>query len=174
MRPAPDPFALLVATLALASCGGSAIDDAKAERFIRAVVAEQVGARVAAVTCPQDVEIRRGAKFTCVVTGVDGSKGDVLATQRDDDGSVVVDAPFLHVREAETVMTEQIEKQTKADDVDDVEVTCPEIVVVEKDALFRCKAASAGRSRNVTARLTDTQGHFRYRLGSSRSRTSSR
>ena len=163
MRPARPASAtlLVLTTLALAACGDSTIDSAKGERFIRGVVVEQVGARVATVDCPDDVETKKGATFTCTVSGTDGSKGDVLVTQRDDDGNVRVNAPFLHVREAEGVMSEQIAKQAK---VDDVTVACPEIVVVRKSALFRCKATSEGKTRDVSARLTDGQGRFRYRL----------
>lgn len=149
----------LLAALALAACGESLIDAGTAERFVRGVVAEQVQARVARVTCPEDVEKETGARFTCVVTGTDGSKGDVAVTQQK--RSVLsVNAPFLNAREAEAVMTEQIEKQ---DDVDEVTVVCPEIVVDRKDALFRCRATSDGRTRNVTARLTGERGRFTYR-----------
>lgn len=151
----------LVAGLALASCGETTIDSEKGERFIRGVVVKQVGARVGAVMCPDDVETKKGATFTCIVVGADGSKGDVLVTQRDDEGNVNVSAPFLHVREAETVMRDQIAKQAK---VDGVTVACPEIIVVKKDERFECTATAEGKSRDVAARLTDDEGHFSYRL----------
>ena len=161
MRLLRASLALVGGACALAACGDATIDDERGERFIRGVVAEQIGARVEAVTCPEDVKRKKGTTFTCAVTGADGSKGDVLVTQRDDEGaSLLVNAPFLHMGEAETVMRKQIAKQAK---VDDVAVACPEIVVLKKGALFRCRVTSAGRSRNVVARLTDEQGHFRYR-----------
>jgi Domain of unknown function (DUF4333) len=159
MRPAAIGFLLLAG--ALASCSESTYDAAKGERFIRGVVVKQVGAQVATVSCPDDVETKPGRRFTCAVRGSDGSEGDVLVTQRDGDGNFLVNAPFLHVREAEAVMTQQIEKELKGSDV---KVACPEIVVVRTDAIFRCKATSGGTSRDVTARLTDARGHFRYRL----------
>lgn len=156
MRPA---VALpLLAALVLAACGESRIDADRAERFVRGVVAEQVQSRVATVTCPEDVEKQTGARFTCVVTGADGSTGDVAVTQQKK-SVLSVNAPFLNVREAEAVMTEQIAKQ---DDVDDVTVVCPEIVVDKKDALFRCRATSDGKTRNVNARLTGERGRFSY------------
>ncbi len=151
----------LVAGLALASCGETTIDSDKGERFIRGVVVEQVGARVGSVACPDDVATKKGGTFTCSVVGADGSRGDVLVTQRDDDGNVNVSAPFLHVREAETVMRDQIAKQAK---VDGVTVACPEIIVVKKDERFECTATADGKSRGVAARLTDDEGHFAYRL----------
>ncbi len=152
---------LLLAALALASCGESTIDSAKGEKFIRGVVAKQVGARVATVTCPDDVKTKKDATFSCSVAGDDGSKGDVLVTQRDDDGNVRVSAPFLHVREAETVMQEQIAKRLK---VENVTIACPEIVVVKQGTRFTCTAAAEGKSRDIAARLTDEEGRFRYRL----------
>lgn len=161
MRTLPAALALAATAFVLAACGESTIDAEKGERFIREVVTEQVAARVRTVSCPDDVETKKGATFTCSVTGMDGSRGDVLVRQRDDDGNVTVDAPFLHVREAETVMAEQIAKEIKAEDV---KVACPEIVVVKKDALFTCRATSEEKEREVSARLTDEQGRFRYRL----------
>lgn len=160
MRPADAAIAVLAA-LVLASCGESTIDAEKGERFIRGVVTEQVQARVGTVTCPDDVQTKKGTTFTCSVAGVDGSKGDVLVTQRDEDGNVNVSAPFLHVREAEAVMADQIAKQVK---VDGVTIKCPEIIVVKKGGRFECTATAEGKSRDVAARLTDDEGHFSYRL----------
>jgi hypothetical protein len=161
MRPLLAALALVAGALALAACGKTTIDAKKGETFIRGVVTEQIAARVRAVRCPDGVKTKKGDTFMCAVTGADGSRGNVIVTQRDDDGNVTVDAPFLHVREAEAVMAEQIAKEVKADDV---QIECPEIVVVKKDALFTCRATSAGKPREVSARLTDEAGHFRYRL----------
>lgn len=160
-RPAAALSLIAASTLALTACGDSTVDTEKGETFIRGVVAEQVGARVATVTCPDDVKTDKGDTFTCSVAGADGSKGDVLVTQRDDKGNVNVSAPFLHVREAEAVMADQIAKQAK---LEGVTVKCPEIIVVKTGERFACKATAEGRSRDVAARLTDDDGHFTYRL----------
>ncbi len=154
------PALPLLAAVALAACGEKTIDADKGEKFIRGVVAEQVGARIASVTCPEDVKAKKGDTFTCVVAGTDGSKGNVVARQKDDEGNVVVNAPFLYVREAEAVMADQIGKQVKAN----VKLACQEIVVVKKGGTFDCKATSGSESRNVAVRLTDDAGHFSYRL----------
>lgn len=162
MRRTLAALPLLTAALTLAACGRSTVDATKGETFIRGVVADQVGARVAAVACPDDVETRKGDTFTCSVAGADGSKGDVLVTQRDDDGNVNVSAPFLHVREVEAVMADEIAKQAEGGGVT---VRCPEIIVVKKGVRFECKATAEGKSRDVAAQLTDDEGHFSYRLG---------
>ena len=160
MRPTLASLAVLAA-LALSSCGTTRIDAGKSERFIRSVVSGQVGARVASVTCPENVDVEKGATFTCAVRGTDGSKGSVEVTQKDDDGNVQVDAPFLHVREAEAVMAKELGRQV---DEASLTIACPEIIVVRKDRRFECTATAAGKSREVAARLIDDAGQFSYRL----------
>jgi len=153
------PAGLLLLAAAAGSCGASTVDAAKAERIIRRAVAEQLQSRVASVTCPGDVRQEPGGRFTCTVTGADGSKGAATATQREN-GGLSVNAPFLNVREAEGVMAEQIGRPIKRDDV---RVSCPEIVVDRQDRRFTCTATAGGRSANFTVRLTDGAGHFTYR-----------
>ncbi|HVF78060.1 MAG TPA: DUF4333 domain-containing protein [Solirubrobacteraceae bacterium] len=149
---------LAAAALGLTACGEKARKPDQAEEFIRGVVTKQVQARVASVRCPKDYETDVGSEFICVVRGADGSEGDVNATQQK--RSVIsVSAPFLHVREVEAVMTRQIERRTRRDDV---AVDCPEIVTVTKGALFKCRLTSDATTRNVNVRLTDSIGHFRY------------
>jgi len=150
---------LLVAAVALASCGETTVDAAIGEKFIRGVVVEQIGARVASVRCPDGVKARRGGVFTCTVTGMDGSKGNVDVTQKNDKSALEVIVPFLHVRQAERVMADRIDPRAKAD----VRVACPEIVVDTKGGLFTCKVTIGGTSRRVAVRLTDGAGHFRFR-----------
>ena len=159
MRPRLAGLALLAAA-ALSGCGETTIDAAEQEEFVRDVVVREIGARVASVRCPENVERREGDTFRCTVTGADDSTGDVVVTQQED-SKVQVVAPFLHVTEAETVIANGIDDRLDADDVD---VRCPEIVVVRKDRLLRCMASAAGTSRTVSVRLTDDRGRFRYRL----------
>lgn len=160
MRRRHTAVPLLVAALALASCGESTVDAATAEALIRSAVANQIQARVASVVCPGGVKRERGRRFTCLVTGTDGSKGVANVTPREG-GGLSVRAPFLHVREAEAAMADQIAKQAK---VDGVTIECPEIITAERGTRFTCKAKAADRSRDISARLTDDKGHFNYRL----------
>jgi hypothetical protein len=158
MRAIPAGLLALAAATA-ASCGDAMIDTARAERVIRAAVAEQLQSRVAAVACPEDVRKEPGGRFTCTVTGADSSKGAAVVTQREN-GGFSVNAPFLNVREAEGVMAAQIGRRIKRDDV---RVSCPEIVVDRKGRRFACTATAGDRSARFTVRLTDGAGHFRYR-----------
>jgi Domain of unknown function (DUF4333) len=158
MRAIPIGFLLLAAAAAM-SCGESTVDAVKAEGIIRRAVAEQLQSRVAAVTCPEDVEEKQGATFTCVVTGADGSKGTATATQREN-GGLSVNAPFLNVRQAEGVMARQIGRRSGRDGV---RVSCPEIVVDRAGRRFTCNATAANRFAGFSVRLTDGDGHFTYR-----------
>src|ERR1700709_1847853 len=111
---------LVAAPTAVLGCGETVIDTDKAERFISKTVGDQAGVRVKSVACPKDVKATKGVTFRCTVTGRDGTKGAVVVSQQDDKGNVHVSAPFLHTREAEVSIAEQIKKQTKAV----VSVTC--------------------------------------------------
>jgi hypothetical protein len=150
---------LLLAAAAGASCGESTVDAAKAEGIIRRAVAEQLQSRVASVACPADVRLQQGGRFTCVVTGRDGSKGAATATQREN-GGLTVNAPFLNVREAEGVMAKQIGRRIERGDV---RVSCPEIVVDRAGRRFTCNATAGARFAGFSVRLTDGDGHFTYR-----------
>jgi len=159
MRPPLAGLALLAA-VALSACGATMIDAEEQEQFVRDVVVREIGARVASVRCPENVERSEGDTFRCTVTGADDSTGDVIVTQQED-AEVQVVAPFLHVTDAEAVVANGIADQLEADGID---VECPEIVVVRKGRLLRCTARATGASRSVSVRLTDDRGRFHYRL----------
>ena len=146
--------AVLVAT----GCGGTEIDDAKAERFIEATVTEQVGARVESVECPTGLTAKKGETFECTVTGDDGSTGRTVVTEKDDEGNVAVSAPFIHVRDLE----EQILRGLKDEMGGSAELDCPEIIVGEKGDTFECAVRSAGGESTVLVTQTDDQGNVRY------------
>lgn len=150
---------VLIAAVVSSACGETSIDAEEQEAFVRDVVVREVGARVASVRCPEDVQRRERDTFRCRVTGVDGSSGDAIVT-RQEDAKVRVVAPFLHVREAETVIADGIADQLGADEAD---VSCPEIIVVQKNRLFSCSAAATGSRRTVSVRLVE-DGRFRFRL----------
>ncbi len=150
----------VAAAAGAAGCGETVIDTGKAERFISKTVGEQAGVRVKSVACPKDVKAKKGDTFRCTVTGRDGTKGAVVVSQQDNKGNVHVSAPFLHIREAEVSIAEQIKKQTSAV----VSVSCPEIVVPVKDSKFRCQATDGQRTHPVSATMTDAQGNFRFKV----------
>jgi len=154
------PLLLLAAVaVPLAGCARE-IDSAKAERSIARTVADQVGAEVRSVECPDGLTAEKGDTFECTVTGADGSSGTAQVTERDDRGTVSVSAPFIDVGELEQSIEEGIAKQVG----DDVDVTCPELVAGAKGDTFDCTASSGPREVTVNVTQTDAQGRVRYEL----------
>jgi hypothetical protein len=165
VRKSPVRLAVLSAValgvVVLSGCGETKIDVAKGERMILDAVREQVRAEVKSVKCPDGLIAKKGETFRCRVTGSDGTFGDAIVTERDDRGSVSVDAPFLHVRDVETSVAEGI-----ADDIGGgrVKVRCPEIVTVEAGGTFRCQARSGGERARIRVVQQDDQGRVRYEV----------
>jgi hypothetical protein len=77
MRLAGACCALAVAVLAAfgaSGCGGTVIDDAKTEASLERNLEKSAGKRVDSVACPSDVDVEKGAEFTCTVTLVGGKE----------------------------------------------------------------------------------------------------
>jgi hypothetical protein len=64
----------LVPVLAVAGCGETVIDATKTEDAIEHDLEKSVGLKIASVSCPSDVEVKKGTKFQCVVTETGGKK----------------------------------------------------------------------------------------------------
>lgn len=147
--------------VSLSACGGTRIDDGKAEKFITSTVVNQVGAHVKSVTCPKGKTAKKGDTFSCTVVGTDGSKGDVLVTERDAKGNVHVSAPFVHSREIEASIASSLGKKVRQK----VGIACPEIIDARTAAVFACVATDeAGKTARVEAVQEDAKGHVKYHL----------
>lgn len=85
-------FALILipflAAAGLAGCGaGDVIDDEKTQIAIKYDVQEATGAEVKSVTCPSNVPVSVGTRFTCAVETVSGGKAVTeveITTERGD------------------------------------------------------------------------------------------
>lgn len=150
---------LLPAVLVLTGCSKS-IDTDKAEKFIMKTVSQQVGAKVKAVRCPEGLTAKKGETFTCTVIGADGSSGEMLVREKDDQGNVNVSAPFIHVRDLEELISSGIAKQVGGS----VAVSCPEIIAGKQGGTFSCGAKSGSDEAIVNVTQTDDQGNVRYKL----------
>lgn len=131
---------VLLLPLVVAGCGGGGVDTKKGEAVIARAIREQVGARVKSVVCPRHVDAVKGDRFTCAVTGADGSKGAAEVTQRDDRGAVAVRTPFIPARAIERSVSEQVGA---------VAVRCPEIIPARKGDRFTCRTRAGERIRLV-------------------------
>ncbi len=79
---------LAVGAAGLGACGDSKIDAGKAEAAIQRDLARRTGLAIASVSCPDDVEAKRGDTFRCLAVARNGDRASVLVTQRDDEGTV--------------------------------------------------------------------------------------
>ena len=79
-------LACLVA-LALAGCA-SKLDTDKIEVELKRGLADRTGARVASVTCPDDVDAKKGDAFRCTARTARGEQVALRVVQQDDEGSV--------------------------------------------------------------------------------------
>ena len=90
LRERPHLSVALVAgaALALGACGTARLDTEKVEGTIKRGVEQQVGIRLKAAECPEDIQIRAGHTFHCRVITTAGDSASVRVTQRDDKGNV--------------------------------------------------------------------------------------
>jgi len=80
----------VLAATALGGCSfGSTIDSDKAEKEITKGFEQQVpGSEVKSLSCPDDVEAKKGETAKCVITLGDGKKGTINVRVLNDDGDI--------------------------------------------------------------------------------------
>jgi hypothetical protein len=164
-------FAVAVGALTagchVSACVGSGcpgmIDSAKAEGTTRTLIARQTGASVKSVSCPRHLAERRGATFTCTITGADGTTATALVTQKDDKGHVEISAPtLLHTGAAARLIAQRLTSRFGFA----VAVRCPDLVDAHRGTKLTCTATDPkGAHRPVAVTVTDDQGGISYRLG---------
>jgi hypothetical protein len=70
----------------LAACGQKVLDPSSAEKLISGEVEKQVGATPKSVSCPDDMEAKKGATYDCTLTAPNGDKVGVKLTMTNDEG----------------------------------------------------------------------------------------
>lgn len=83
--------AVLLCGLALAvgaGCADKQVDTSRAESEIRRDLADQTGATVKSVSCPDEVTAEKGDRFTCRAVADDDSRIPIRVTQVDGDGGL--------------------------------------------------------------------------------------
>lgn len=155
------------ALLGLAGCGRPAVLDVdRAEGRIRASVAETFDVPVAAVRCPERVEVEAGSSFSCDVELAEDATLRVSVRQTDDEGA-------LSVRPTQAVLVTTRVEADIADVLadrfsrDDVEVSCPggPQRLEDPDATFTCTAIDGEERKEVEVKVRDAQGALTYTLG---------
>jgi hypothetical protein len=79
-------LACAAAAVGLAACGTKQLDTEEAEKTIGKRLGEQAGTKVT-IDCPDDVEIKKGDRFSCNAKSRNDT-AKVTVTQLDDDGNV--------------------------------------------------------------------------------------
>lgn len=82
---------MLGAGLLLAGCG-STLDSGSAEKSI-AKVFQQSGHPTKSVSCPDDIDAKKGKAFDCTITLANGQTYKAHAVQTDDNGHFQVSLP---------------------------------------------------------------------------------
>lgn len=81
-------FFLSVGLVSLLTACSSTLNTEKLEDVIKKGIEDQTNTDIAAVSCPEKVEIEEGDVFECEAEASDGSKASVTVTQQDDEGNV--------------------------------------------------------------------------------------
>jgi hypothetical protein len=147
-------LAALVPALVAAACGKQ-LDVSKPERAIAASIEERYSIDVQGVSCPQDLEAKKGSRFQCVVT-LQGDRLTANVTQTDSSGG-------LRYELAEQILTansvaKAIRAQYHATSVDCGKRT---YWVAHPNRAFTCRAKDdAGGAARITVTVRDARGNI--------------
>lgn len=86
----PALFGVAITCLALVTvgCGQSKLNTVKLEAQIKKTLTDRTGFPIKSVSCPRDVEPKKGAGFRCTVTTQRNEHVPVNVSQDDDKGGV--------------------------------------------------------------------------------------
>jgi hypothetical protein len=89
-RASGAPLALAAAiAILLAGCNlKKQVDTDRAEAEIKRDLSSEIGERLRSVRCPDEVDAKKGAKFSCTAVASDGSRIPIRVTQTDGNGGV--------------------------------------------------------------------------------------
>jgi Domain of unknown function (DUF4333) len=81
---------LVVVCCLAAFAGGCSktLDSTGVESQVKAAIEGRLGQTGMTVDCPDDIEVKAGATFTCTATGPSGATATVEVTQTDDKGNL--------------------------------------------------------------------------------------
>jgi Domain of unknown function (DUF4333) len=80
--------AVALIALALSACGGTVIDEDKAEDAVKADVEQALDVKVESVDCPSDVDVEAGTSFDCTVEAANGLKATATLKILNEDADV--------------------------------------------------------------------------------------
>jgi hypothetical protein len=133
------------------------VDPEKAEALVVKAAREQVHLRPRSVSCPDDIAGKKGATFTCRVTGADGTTATVpgRVTGTENGGRIFVGMPLVDVGKIEATMVTFLRNQVGPS----AKVACPDVVTLRKGGTFTCRAtAGQGQNADVVATISSAAG----------------
>lgn len=146
---------LLAVPLLAAGCGETVIDAGKAEAFVEKT-AKGAGAKVEAVSCPGGMKAVKGERFTCTISGTDGSKDKLVMQESDDEGTARTTSAFIRPAAGERLVTRAVREQVTKEPVT---ATCPEVVVATAGRTWTCLVRGEdGTEGEVQVRSKDRTG----------------
>ncbi|HEY5051881.1 MAG TPA: DUF4333 domain-containing protein [Solirubrobacterales bacterium] len=80
--------AIVVSGLAVAGCGETVIDSAKAEGAIQHNLETSLHEKISSVSCPSDQKVEPGATFTCTVDFTNGKQATTTLKIRNKEADV--------------------------------------------------------------------------------------
>ena len=134
-----------------ATVAGSTVADAVAEKL-----SASTKVKVTKMTCPDEVDVRKGERITCQGRFESGDKTPVRVTLTSDQGAFKARIVNLLMRHLEDQLEAAINVKTK--------VTCPKTRKVKKGDRFTCKVKATNGDKG-TFKITQTgDGLVRYKL----------
>ena len=77
---------LLLAALLIAC--SRVLDTPSVESEIKESLERQLSGVTVEITCPDDIEAKKGERFDCIATSEDDNRARIVVTQTEDDGSI--------------------------------------------------------------------------------------
>ena len=157
MKTGPGLAALALA-LAPVGCGSDTVDANKVEAGIEQSLSTAT-AKISTVSCPDDVEKKEGATFTCDATLEGGGKAKVTVTQTSNAGDYTYSFKPGTVVLTDNVLEPALEADLAASGVPGAKVDCPSTVKVKTGETFTCTATgSGGRQSQLTFSFSSDDG----------------
>jgi Domain of unknown function (DUF4333) len=157
LRQGATVSALTLAVVA-AGCGSDTVDPDKVEAGIEESLSTAT-AKVSSVSCPDDVEKKEGATFTCDAKLEGGGKAKVKVTQTSNAGDYTYSFKPGTVVLTDNVLEPALEADLDATGVPGAKVDCPATVKVKTGETFTCTATgSGGRQSQLTFTFSSDDG----------------
>jgi hypothetical protein len=151
-------LAAFAAALAAGGCGSDTVDAGNVEAGIEQSLSTAT-AKVSGVSCPDDVEKKEGASFTCDAKLEGGGKAEVKVTQTSNAGDYTYSFKPGTVVLTDNALEPALEADLAASGVPGTKVDCPATVKVKTDGTFSCTATgSAGRQAQLTFTFSSDDG----------------